>query len=101
MGLKNLFGKKPGGDSLERPGSSDSTAVPSQAVSIQEKPPALDEVDATEVVSANLDVNIKEEQKSNDEDDVVYPTGLPLLIITTGLCLAVLLVALVSSRCHS
>ena len=104
MGLKSLFGKKPGEDpALEQPGSRDSTVVPSQAVSIQEKPPASDLVDTVENSSTDLDADAQAsgEQKGSDEDAVVYPTGLPLVIITVGLCLAVLLVALVSIfRCH-
>ena len=34
------------------------------------------------------------------EDEPEYPTGLPLLIIVVGLCLGVLLVALVSRERH-
>ena len=38
----------------------------------------------------------KDEKKNNEEEDVEYPTGLPLMIVVVGLCLAILLVALVS-----
>ena len=39
----------------------------------------------------------KDEEKNKEEEDVEYPTGLPLMIVVVGLCLAILLVALVSS----
>lgn len=45
----------------------------------------------------------KEEERGNgdDDEDREYPRGLPLVIVSAGLCLAVLLVALVSRSCIS
>jgi hypothetical protein len=36
------------------------------------------------------------EEKRSGEEETEYPTGLPLMIVVVGLCLAILLVALVS-----
>jgi len=38
----------------------------------------------------------KEDEKQREEEEIVYPTGMPLMIVVVGLCLSVLLVALVS-----
>lgn len=58
-----------------------------------------------QAVANHTTQSAKEEENGNidDDDDAnrEYPTGLPLAIVTTGLCLSVLLVALVSDSCIS
>lgn len=55
-----------------------------------------DESTAAEVVESNKpELTENGEEKKNQEVDADYPTGLPLMIVVVGLCLAILLVALV------
>lgn len=97
MGLKGLFKKSGDVPANEQPASPDTTAVPSGTASIQEKaaPDGL-ELDVKDIEPVGQGEGEKGDgEKSNG--DIVYLTGLPLVIIIAGLCLAVLLVALVSS----
>lgn len=80
------------------------TAVPSENPSTayleneKETAPSVSSQGKKEVNSSPRAVEEPAEtpdSEENEEDEPEYPTGLPLLIIIVGLCLAVLLVALV------
>lgn len=82
--------------------STAATAVPSTAGSILEKP-SLEDVGQlqsrvsgdTKAVNGDGQTQENDNTEENNEENMEYPTGFPLVIIVVGLCLAVLLVALV------
>lgn len=107
--LRKVLGHKPTDAPAATPASGESTDSPSKAASVQEKhsPARLsgenrdtDEMDTAAAQAAEpredkLEDGVQEE-KSSEEENVEYLTGLPLLIVVAGLSLAVFLVSLVS-----
>lgn len=99
----------PGGEAGSLPVDSHApTAVPSENPSIAylEDEKGTPNVSSQDKNGLNSPPRTSEEpekapdSKGNEEDEPDYVTGLPLLIIIVGLCLAVLLVALVCPQLY-
>lgn len=102
--LNSIFNRNKSDDGETQ--SAAATAVPSKAGSTVEK--SLEDVghlssrgsEDTKGVDAQVQEDEEKtaedsETKEDTEENMEYPTGVPLVVIIVGLCLAVLLVALV------
>ncbi|PGH14853.1 hypothetical protein AJ80_05779 [Polytolypa hystricis UAMH7299] len=104
--LSDLLSRKPEEATLNAPASRASTAVPStppyiEAFSKEQESSSNLELESSSRMSTSRDppeqqTEVVDNQSGvqSDDDDMVYLKGLPLVIVVSGLCLAVLLVAL-------